>query len=111
MAELTHWKKHYDYRFISGDDIEKDMTVTIDRVTDEEVFNPSTNSKERAFAIYFKGATKGMILNKTNAKTIAKVVGSPYQEHWIGKQIIIYPKEGTFFGEKMKVVRVKMQKP
>lgn len=106
----THWKKHFDYRFLSGDELDGEITVTISRVVDEEVFNPSSNSKEKALAIYFEKAKKGIVLNKTNAKTIAKVVGSPYKEDWIGKKIIIYPKQGKFFGETMKVVRVKMQK-
>lgn len=106
----THWKKNFDYRFLSGDELEKETIVTIDRITTEETFNPSSNSKEKVLAVYFVGAKKGIILNKTNAKAIAKVVGTPYQEDWKGKKIIIYPKDGTFFGEKMKVVRVKIQK-
>ena len=111
MSETkTHWKKNFDYRFLSGDELKGEVTVTIERVTTEEVFNPSTNSKEKALAVYFIGAKKGIVLNKTNAKAIAKVVGSPYQEDWIGKKIIIFPKQGRFFGEEMKVVRVKVQK-
>lgn len=106
----THWKKNYDYRFLSGDEIEKELTVTISKVSDEEVFNPSSNSKEKAVAAYFKGAKKGIIINKTNAKTISKVVGSVYVEDWVGKKIIIYPKKGRFFGEEMTVIRVKLQK-
>lgn len=107
---MAHWKKHFDYRFLSGDELTGEITVKIDRVVDEEVFNPSSNSKENALAVYFVGAKKGIVLNKTNAKTIAKVVGSPKTEDWIGKQIIIYPKDGKFFGEQMQVVRVKMKK-
>lgn len=106
----THWKKSFDYRFLSGDEIDGETTVTIDRLSQEETFNPSSNSKEKVLAVYFKGATKGVILNKTNSKAIAKVVGTPYTADWIGKKIIIYPKEGTFFGERMKVIRVKIQK-
>lgn len=107
---MTHWKKNFDYRFLSGDELNGEITVTIERVVNEEVFNPSSNSKETALALYFKGAKKGIVLNKTNAKTIAKVVGSPMIEEWVGKKIIIYPKAGKFFGEQMQVVRVKMQK-
>ena len=105
-----HWKKNFDYRFLSGDELTGETTVTIDRVVNEEVFNPSSNSKESALAVYFKNAKKGVVLNKTNAKTIAKVIGSPMTEQWVGGKIIIYPKPGKFFGEEMKVVRVKMQK-
>lgn len=108
--EKTHWKKNFDYRFLSGDEIPGEITVEIERVTKEETFNPSSNSKEDVLAVYFKGAKKGIILNKTNAKAIAKVAGTPYQEDWIGTKIIIYPKDGKFFGEQMKVVRVKIQK-
>lgn len=106
----TPWKKNFDYRFLSGDELEKETIVTIERTATEETFNPSSNSKEKVLAIYFKGAKKGVILNKTNSKAIAKVTGSIYVEDWVGKKIIIYPKRGRFFGEEMNVVRVKIQK-
>ena len=109
-TEKTHWRKNFDYRFLSGEELPGEIIVTIERVTTEEAFNPSSNSKEQVLAVYFKGAKKGIVLNKTNAKAITKVVGSPYQEDWIGEKIIIYPKSGKFFGEAMQVVRVKIQK-
>lgn len=108
--QKTHWKKNFDYRFLSGDELQGETIVEISKVSEEETFNPSSNSKEKVLAVYFKGAKKSVILNKTNAKSIAKVIGSPYQEDWIGKKIIIFPKEGNFFGERMRVVRVKVQK-
>ena len=108
--QKTHWKKNFDYRFLSGDELKGEVVVTIERIVTEEVFNPSSNSKEKALAVYFVGKKKGVVLNKTNAKAIVKVTGSPYQEDWIGKKIIIYPKSGKFFGEEMQVVRVKIQK-
>ena len=73
----THWKKHFDYRFLSGDELDGETVVTISKVSEEETFNPSSNSKEKVLAIYFEKAKKGVILNKTNAKAIAKVVNSP----------------------------------
>lgn len=108
--EGVHWRKEFDCDFLAGDELEGEVTVTIDRYENSEVFNPKTCKKEPVFAIYFKGAKKGVILNKLNSKAISKVVGSPYTKNWIGKKIILYPKTGRFFGEEQTVIRVKIQK-
>ena len=103
----THWKKNFDYRFLSGDELPGEITVEIERVTEEEVFNPSTNSKETALAVYFKKATKGIVLNKTNAKTLALITKSKYIEDWVGTNIILTSQMVSAFGQQVPAIRIK----
>jgi hypothetical protein len=51
-----------------------------------------------------------MIINKTNAKIITKILDTPYIEHWAGKSIIIYAAKVRAFGETVDALRVKNQK-
>jgi hypothetical protein len=52
-----------------------------------------------------------MILNATNMKMIAAVLGSKFIEDWIGKAVIIKVLQERNFGEVMDVVRVINRKP
>ena len=103
-----NWRKNYDFRFLSGEDLEEDVTVTIIKVAIEEVQGKA--GKESVMALHFKGTPKMMAVNKTNAKTISKVIGSSKTEYWVGKQIILHAKTEKAFGSEHRVIRVKMQK-
>ena len=101
----THWKKSFDYRFISAEELEKNVTVTIESIDQDETFNGK--EKETVTVLKFKGAKKGMILNKTNAKKIAEVTGSPYIEDWIGQQITLTTQTVSAFGQQVEAIRIK----
>jgi DNA polymerase III delta subunit len=103
--ERTMWKKLFDYRFISAEELEKDITVTIEAIEQDEAFNG--REKEQVTVLKFKGAKKGMILNKTNAKTISSILKSPYIEDWIGQQITLTTKQVSAFGTQVEAIRVK----
>ena len=92
----THWKKHFDYRFISAEELKGETIVTITSIDQDEAFNGK--EKEKVTVLHFNGAKKGMILNKTNAKKITEIAKSPYIEDWIGQQIVLYPTTVTAFG-------------
>ena len=103
-----HWKKNYDFRYLAGEDIIKDVTLTIKAVIKDEV--ESARGKEEVTALHFEETVKLMALNKTNSRTISKVVGSPMVESWIGKKIILTQKNVTAFGGEHQVIRVKLKK-
>jgi len=48
-----------------------------------------------------------MVCNKTNARTIARVLGSEEFDEWIGKQISLYRCEVDFQGDMVDSIRVK----
>jgi len=101
----THWKKSFDYRFISAEELPKDMAVTIEAIEQDEAFNG--REKEKVTVIKFKGAKKGMILNKTNAKKISEVLSSPFIEDWIGKEITLTTAKVSAFGSTVDAIRIK----
>lgn len=79
------------------------VVVTIDRVEFEEV----GRDKEEKPVIYFTGKTKGVVLNKTNARKITEITGSAITEEWRGHAVVLYPTETEFAGETVECIRVK----
>ena len=102
-----HWRKYFDERFIGSWDLEGrgDVTVTIEDVKVEELHSPNGGDDSKP-VLFFKGAKKGMVLNRTNAKTIAKLHG-PDTDGWIGKQITLYATETSAFGEQVECLRIR----
>ena len=77
--------------------------VTIDRVEVEAV----GRDKEVKPVLYFKGKEKGLVLNKTNGRKIAELLGSKDTEDWAGGQIRIYATETEFAGETVECIRIR----
>jgi hypothetical protein len=84
--------------------------MTIKKTSKEQVTG-ANGKKEECFVCYFTEAEKPMILNRTNAKTITKVVGSPFVEDWIGKRVILGVDTVSAFGEMTEALRVRNIKP
>lgn len=78
-------------------------TVTIDRVEFEAV----GREKEMKPVLYFRGKEKGIVLNKTNAKTISNLTGSPDTDDWIGFSLKLYSTHVEFAGEQVEAIRIK----
>jgi hypothetical protein len=100
MKEVkTHWKKFYNYEYIGTQDLPggRDIILTI-RAIQKEMVTGEGGRKEECQIIRFKEHEKGMILNRTNAKTIQAIYNTPYIEDWTGKQIQIFVKQGIKFG-------------
>ena len=60
--------------------------------------------------LYFRGAKKGLVLNKTNANLIASVYG-PETDGWAGKEIEVFPTQTEFRGQTVDCLRVRMHVP
>lgn len=81
----------------------RNVTVTIARYDREEI------GRERRIkpVLYFNGAKKGLVLNKTNARTIANSYGTNLDK-WVGRQITLYPRLVDFGGDEVLAIRVRM---
>jgi hypothetical protein len=75
-------------------------TVVIETVTKKEFDNGSK------LILTFQGRKKSLVCNRTNAKRIAFTHGTN-TDHWIGREIILYPEVVDFKGEPTLAVRVK----
>lgn len=78
----------YPKKWISPADISRPVTVTISAVSAEEVYNTRERSQEVKAAVSFASAKKRLILNKTQAYTLAHIFG-PDTAGWIGKRITL----------------------
>lgn len=92
-------------QWIAAEDLPKDLTVTIESVTLEELKTPEGKQQRKPVA-RFKGQQKAMILNKTNWHLIARQHGDESDE-WAGKSVTLTTVSVTAFGETWRVVRVK----
>lgn len=109
--EKTHWKNNFDYQYLGGYSIEgEDLTLTIKTVKKEKV-KGNSGRDEDCMVIYFEEVDKGMICNKTNAKTITKVHNTPYIEEWTGKKIVLGTEKVSAFGETTDALRIRAYKP
>jgi hypothetical protein len=77
--------------------------VTIEKVEVESI----GSSRDKKPVVYFAGKEKGLVLNKTNAKRISEIAGSPETEDWSGIKIVLFATETEFAGETVECVRVR----
>ncbi len=92
----------YPSRWLKASDLQnKTFTLTIDRLAFEDV-----GDGDQKPILYFKGAEKGLVLNKTNATSIGMVYGQE-TEGWIGKAIQIFPTMVPFGSNTVPAIRVR----
>ncbi len=97
-------------RWLKSGDIEDgtDLILTIKGVEIETVGQGEDSEEKPVLA--FSESDKGLVLNKTNANTIAALYG-PETDNWVGKRIAIFSTE-VQFGSKMTVaLRVRTKAP
>jgi hypothetical protein len=72
--------------YLTGEEIKDKghIPVVIDRVVREDI-----GDDEQKPVIYFRGARKGLVLNRTNANEIATAYGRDYSL-WPGKRIEVF---------------------
>jgi len=95
--------------FVKAEDLEgKDVTKTIKSVTVDEL-TMAGGRKEARPVIRFKDAKKKLVLNKTNAVTIASMYGNETDD-WIDKPITMFPTETTFGNKTVPCIRIRDEK-
>lgn len=102
-SDGTHYRKVFDSPYLSSMDVVEPITLTVARVTQEA--DKTKKSKETFNTAYFVEKfirdgekLKPMILNATNSKMLAKIVGSPFIEDWAGAKFTVYVEKGIKFG-------------
>lgn len=107
---MTHYRAMFDSDYLGAWDLKGDTVVTIERV-EAGVLQQGTK-KDRKPIVFFRGSRtgKGMALNKTNAKTIAKLYGNDTAE-WVDQPITIYPTKTQFGAETVDCIRIRPERP
>lgn len=104
-AHKQHWRKLAGKEFLVGEELTKDVTLTIKTVTREEV--QSQAGKENKIVCTFEETDRKIILNVTNCKRIAEQVGSGFIQDWIGQKITFTTETVTAFNRTSQAIRVK----
>lgn len=119
MEKLTPWQTTRDVNFVGSFDlvvgcdenekpIYKDIVVTIDKISEEEVLDAQTNKKVNKTVAHFKEKNiKPMILNTTNKKGIENATSTMFIEKWIGKQVLLTVENIKAFGKVQPALRIK----
>ena len=84
-----------------------DVIVTIKDVTKEKM----GQGNDEKPVMYFRELEKGMVTNKTNWATCEKMLGSVDSDDWLGERIALYVAEVDSFGDIVKAIRVRANKP
>ncbi len=88
--------------YLKSSDLAGQMVkVQISDVKSEEI------GTDRKMIMYFVGKQKGMVLNKTNAKTLAEQFGDE-TDNWIGAQIEIFSMKVDYQGRMVDGLRVRI---
>src|SRR3954469_7404411 len=88
-------------KYLKAHDLQgREVKHKISHATSERI-----NDQEK-LVIYFVGHQKGLVLNKTNAKTIALKYGIN-AESWSGAEVVLYPAMVDFRGTPTESIRIK----
>ena len=92
--------------YLKCDDLSgQPRVVTIRTCVSEEL--GQGRDKEKKPVLYFSKGTKGLVLNITNARVIAKAY-SDDTGNWAGEPIEIYPTQVEFKGDLVDAIRVRI---
>jgi hypothetical protein len=91
-------------KFIKCSDLEgKRIKVVIDKVSVEQVSQDPADPPKPV--LHFKGGSKALVLNKTNAEVIGNALGDD-TDRWIGQTIILAPARTQYQGKLVDCIRV-----
>lgn len=89
-------------KYISASDLAgSEPVVKITHIAPEEI------AGKQKFICYFAGKKKGLVLNKTNWNTIARITGQDDTDDWTGAEICLYEAMVDFQGDSVPAVRIK----
>lgn len=98
----------YPSKYLAAEDLDSDVIVTILDTNLEEIGQGA--QKGNKLILTLKGYKKKLVLNKTNAKAIADVLGDDDTDSWEGKKITIGPRDVEYQGEMVSSIRVVKRK-
>ena len=99
-----HIDQLYPSRFLRCSDLNgQSMRVVIKSISREDV------GGEQKIVLSFANGAKALILNKTNARAIAKALGCDDTKDWRGKSITLVPAVTDFKGDTVDCIRVRVR--
>lgn len=103
---MTNVNDLYPSRFLHGADLKGPVTVTIQRLGREKVYKPGEGQSE-ALVLYVVNGSRGVVLSKPLAFSIAEALGEPDTDNWPSKRVILYPQPMTVAGRDIIAIRAR----
>jgi len=94
----------YPSRFLKGTDLDKPLTL---KIKDVEIQRLGGEGGDEKPVLSFVGHPKGLVLNKTNAATIATIVNSDDTDDWTGQRVELYKDSVLMHGQRTACVRIR----
>ena len=109
-----HWRNEFTSNYFGSHLMPadgKDMILTISRVQPEDLMT-TDGSKKHSLVCYWAEDALPLVLNKTNARQIAKLLKENDYTKWAGRMIQIYVDHKVkAFGETVDGIRVRPKLP
>lgn len=108
---MPDFRSMYDSNYLYAFDLKgRDVTVTIRDVRAVKVKN--SEKEEKKPIVYFKESkdARGLVLCKTNGKTIAQMYGND-TDAWIGKRVTLFAAMVDAFGKTVEAIRIRPMIP
>ena len=106
---MTTLSDLFPSKYLKASDAAEPVTLTITKVTQEAMKNRDGDDETKP-VIHFVEMEKPMVLNRTNAKTIAELYGDNIED-WTGKKVILTSVDVDAFGETTAALRISHKKP
>jgi hypothetical protein len=94
-------------RFLKAADLTREKKFRIKSVTEEFV---GGDQEEKKLVVWFTNDKRGLVLNKTNNRTLRGAFGDEV-DGWFGKIIIIFPTTVDLRGKPTPALRVRIPPP
>ena len=100
-----HFKKLFPSRYLRAVEFDDgELAVVIDRM-DFEMVGQGNDAEEKPI-LYFSGMNQGLVLNVTNAETLADIHGDD-SDNWPGKAITLFRTKVRFGKDRVDAIRVR----
>ena len=100
---MTKVSEAFPGKYLKAADLNnRTVKATILKIAFEEI----GQNNDRKPVVYFDGAEKGLVLNKTNATEIATAHGDEMDE-WVGKEIELFSQMVPYQGQNVAAIRVR----
>lgn len=93
-------------KYLKGAELTGPVTVTIANIRKEQSYKPGEGQSE-IFVMYCERATRGVVLTKPLAFSIAQALGEPETEKWSGRAVTLYPQPMTVAGRNLIAIRAR----
>jgi len=95
-------------KYFKAADMPTEKKLRIKDVTEEWI--GMGNDKEKKLCVWFTNDHRGLVLNRTNNRTLRGAFGDAC-DGWKGKIIVLFPTQDDFRGRMVPVLRVRIPPP